>query len=47
MSLSDVWDGASSNPFTPTIAKERQFFVGFTLLLTGRVLLLVMLWSQF
>jgi len=37
MSLTDVWEAASGNPFTPTIAKERQFFVGFTLLLTGRI----------
>lgn len=35
MSLNDVWEAASGNPFTPTISKERQFFVGFALLLTG------------
>lgn len=37
MSLSEVWDAAAANSFTPTIGKERQFLVGFTLLLTGRL----------
>ena len=39
MSLNDVWEAASGNPFYPTVSKERQFFVGFTLLLAGMVIL--------
>lgn len=35
MSLNEVWEGAAGNPFNPAVSKERQFFVGFTLLLTG------------
>ena len=35
MSLQDVWDAAAKNPFEPTVSKDRQFFVGFTLLFVG------------
>ena len=35
MSLHDVWEGAAGNPFHPSVAKERQFLVGFSLLLLG------------
>lgn len=34
-SLRQVWEGASTNPFQPTIAKGSQFTVGFSLLLLG------------
>ena len=37
MSLNDVWEGAAGSPFYPAVAKERQFLVGFTLLLTGKI----------
>lgn len=35
MSLNEVWVGAAGSPFHPFVAKERQFLVGFTLLLIG------------
>lgn len=35
MSLNQVWEAASASPYTPLIAKESQFTVGFTLLLLG------------
>ena len=35
MSLHKVWDAAAANPFHPVIPKERQFLVGFGLLLIG------------
>ena len=35
MSLNEVWVAAAGRPFHPVVAKERQFLVGFTLLLTG------------
>lgn len=35
MSLNEVWIGAAGSPFHPLVAKERQFLVGFTLLLIG------------
>ena len=35
MSLNDVWEGAAGSPFYPAVAKDRQFLVAFTLLLTG------------
>lgn len=38
MSLSEVWEGAAGSPFSPLVPKERQFLVGFTLLLTAFVL---------
>ncbi|MCJ1426894.1 ssDNA endodeoxyribonuclease [Sticta canariensis] len=38
MSLNEVWVAAAGHPFHPVVAKERQFLVGFTLLLTGFVL---------
>lgn len=39
MSLSEVWDQAASSPFYPLVPKERQFLVGFTLLLIGQYVL--------
>ncbi|KAL4933879.1 OST5 family protein [Aspergillus undulatus] len=33
MSLNQVWEAASASPYTPLIAKDSQFTVGFTLLL--------------
>lgn len=36
MSLNEVWVGAAGSPFLPVVAKERQFLVGFTLLLIGQ-----------
>lgn len=36
MSLEEVWEGAAGSPFSPLVAKEYQFFVGFSLLLTGQ-----------
>lgn len=43
-SLHQVWQTASGSPFAPTIGKDNQFFVGFSLLvisigLTGAFLL--------
>jgi len=35
MSLNEVWEAASANPYTPLVSKDSQFLVGFTLLLTG------------
>ena len=37
MSLSEVWEAASSNPFNPTISKDSQFLVGSSLLILGLV----------
>ncbi|XMA18306.1 hypothetical protein WAI453_011097 [Rhynchosporium graminicola] len=37
-SLHQVWESAAGNPFVPTIAKDSQFFVGFTLLSIGLLL---------
>jgi hypothetical protein len=37
-SLHSAWESASGNPFTPTIGKDSQFFVGFTLLTIGLLL---------
>lgn len=37
MSLLKVWEAASASPFSPTIPKDSQFFVGFNLLLLGKV----------
>lgn len=37
MSLNEVWEAASANPYTPLVPKDSQFFVGFTLLLTGEI----------
>ena len=31
--LKDIWDASVSQPFNPTVGKESQFNVGFTLLL--------------
>ncbi|PYH91487.1 DNA repair protein RAD1 [Aspergillus ellipticus CBS 707.79] len=38
MSLNEVWEAASASPFAPLIAKDSQFFVGFTLLLAAFIL---------
>lgn len=38
MSLNEVWEGAAGSPFYPLVPKERQFLVGFTLLLIAIVL---------
>lgn len=35
MSLNDVWEGAAGSPFYPAVSKDKQFLVGFTLLLIG------------
>lgn len=35
MSLNQVWEAASASPYSPLVAKESQFTVGFTLLLLG------------
>lgn len=37
MSLNEVWDTAAPNPFYPFIAKDSQFFYGFSLLLAGEL----------
>jgi len=34
-SLLEVWNAAASSPFYPTVGKNSQFFVGFTLLIAG------------
>ncbi|KAJ5949510.1 hypothetical protein N7454_001094 [Penicillium verhagenii] len=33
MSLNEVWEAASATPFYPTISKDSQFSIGFSLLL--------------
>ncbi|KAL4977559.1 repair protein Rad1/Rec1/Rad17-domain-containing protein [Aspergillus desertorum] len=37
MSLNQVWEAASARPFTPLVAKDSQFTVGFSLLLLGKL----------
>ncbi|PQE03311.1 dna repair protein [Rutstroemia sp. NJR-2017a BBW] len=37
-SLHKVWDSAAGNPFVPTVGKDSQFFVGFSLLVIGVLL---------
>ncbi|KAK1835498.1 repair protein Rad1/Rec1/Rad17-domain-containing protein [Podospora conica] len=37
-SLHEVWQAASSQPFLPTVGKNSQFLVGFTLLVGGLLL---------
>ncbi|KAL4955627.1 hypothetical protein BDW69DRAFT_113603 [Aspergillus filifer] len=37
MSLNQVWEAASASPYTPLIAKDSQFTVGFALLFLGEV----------
>lgn len=37
-SLHEVWQAASSQPFLPTVGKNSQFVVGFTLLVGGLLL---------
>lgn len=34
-SLHEVWQAAAGAPFVPTVGKDSQFFVAFTLLLLG------------
>ncbi|KAF2853606.1 hypothetical protein T440DRAFT_390089 [Plenodomus tracheiphilus IPT5] len=36
--LLDVWEAAASSPFSPTVGKNAQFTVGFTLLAISLVL---------
>ena len=36
MSMNNAWEGAAGSPFYPVISKERQFLVGFSLLLVGQ-----------
>ncbi|KAA6415318.1 MAG: DNA repair Rad1 [Lasallia pustulata] len=38
MSLNGVWEAAASNPFHPTVPKDSQFFVGFSLLFIAFIL---------
>ncbi|PYH42076.1 putative DNA repair protein Rad1 [Aspergillus saccharolyticus JOP 1030-1] len=38
MSLNLVWEAASASPYSPLIAKDSQFFVGFSLLLAAFIL---------
>ncbi|KAL2848539.1 hypothetical protein BJY01DRAFT_246264 [Aspergillus pseudoustus] len=38
MSLNQVWEAASASPYTPLIAKDSQFSVGFALLLLALIL---------
>ncbi|KAI9660007.1 MAG: hypothetical protein M1821_001359 [Bathelium mastoideum] len=35
-SLQDLWEAATARPFEPTVSKDSQFFVGFSLLLIGK-----------
>ncbi|RDW73050.1 hypothetical protein BP6252_06957 [Coleophoma cylindrospora] len=37
-SLHGVWESAVGNPFVPTIGKDSQFTVGFSLLVLGTLL---------
>lgn len=34
-SLLEVWNTAATSPFYPAVGKNNQFFVGFTLLVSG------------
>lgn len=36
--LSEIWATAPGTPFLPTVGKESQFLVGFTLLTVGLAL---------
>lgn len=36
--LNELWEASASQPFQPTIGKDTQFIVGFTLLLIAFVL---------
>ncbi|KAL2350374.1 hypothetical protein BJ546DRAFT_444153 [Cryomyces antarcticus] len=36
--LLELWEAAAANPYQPTISKNNQFTVGFTLLLLGVIL---------
>jgi cell cycle checkpoint protein len=35
MSLYEVWEAAASSPFSPSVSKDNQLTVGFTLLIIG------------
>lgn len=35
MSLHEVWEAAAGSPFSPTVSKDYQLTIGFTLLITG------------
>ncbi|KAF7871642.1 hypothetical protein EAF04_003749 [Stromatinia cepivora] len=37
-SLHGVWESAVGNPFIPTVGKDSQFFLGFSLLCIGVIL---------
>jgi hypothetical protein len=39
MSLNELWEGAAGSPYSTFVTKDCQFFVGFTLLLTGKEVL--------
>ena len=41
MSLNDVWEAAAGKPFYPTVSKDWQFTVGFLLLFTGMIPIVV------
>ena len=45
-SIENAWEAAAGNPFYPVVSKERQFFVGFTLLLSGMSHSLVCIWVE-
>lgn len=38
MSLLEVWEAAAGSPFQPTVSKENQLTLGFSLLLMGIIL---------
>lgn len=38
MSLHEVWESASGNPFYPAVSKDSQFTVGFGLLVLAFIL---------
>ncbi|KAF2236063.1 hypothetical protein EV356DRAFT_498895 [Viridothelium virens] len=37
-SIHDLWEAASASPYEPTVSRDSQFYVGFTLLLIAFVL---------
>ncbi|BDD58521.1 ssDNA endodeoxyribonuclease [Monascus purpureus] len=37
MSLNQLWEAASTNPYSPPVEKDRQFAIGFGLLLIAFV----------
>jgi len=36
-SLLEIWEASAANPYYPAVPKERQFLVGATLLVLGRL----------